>query len=84
LDTNYESLSLEELEIKANEFRTIRDNATRELRVIVAEIDKRKATESVKDIVSGLSAEQKKEMYAQLIGVGTAISGASAKSGSRK
>lgn len=69
-------MTLEQLEAMATDLRMVRDNATRELRLVVAEIDKRKASESVKEIVSGLSEEQKREMYAQLIGVNTANGGA--------
>lgn len=77
-------MTLEQLEAKATELRLIRDNATRELREIVKMIDDKKAVESVKEIVSGLSDEQKKAMYAQIVGVGSALSGATGKSGVRK
>ncbi len=74
-------MTLEQLEKRATELRNIRDNATRELREIVTEIDKHRATESVKEIVSGLSEDQKREMYAQLVGVNQAKSSGIAKKG---
>ena len=69
-------MNLEELEVIATEQRNLRDSITRKLHEIVSEIDKRKASESVKEIVSGLSEDQKREMYAQIIGVNAAKSGA--------
>lgn len=67
-------MSLEGLQGLATAKRNERDLITKELREIVAEIDKREASNTVANIVSGLSDEQKKAMYAQLVGVGEASS----------
>lgn len=76
-------MTLEELEAKATQLRQVRDKATVELRTVVKAIDDKRATESVKEIVSGLSDEQKKAMYAQLVGVNSATSKADGKEGKR-
>ena len=67
-------MSLEDLQGLATAKRNERDLITKELREIVAEIDKREAANTVANIVSGLSDEQKKAMYAQLVGVSNAQS----------
>ena len=67
-----DEMNLDELNDGANTLRLERDAITIKLREYVKAIDKLTAKNQVADIVSGLSEDQKREMYAQIVGVSTA------------
>lgn len=73
---NYDEMNLEELNIEIQTAQNAKDEAVKFLKMLMSKRDKFIAEQSVKDIVDSLSEDQKLAMYAQIVGVKAAKSGA--------
>lgn len=73
---NYDEMNLDQLNEEIQKAQLKKDNAVAFLKMLVHKRDKLLAEKQVADIVSGLSEDQKIAMYAQIVGVKVAGSGA--------
>lgn len=73
---DYDSLNLEQLNDEIQKAQSHKDEAVKFLKMLMGKRDTLLANQHVADIVQGLSEDQKLAMYAQIVGVNVAKSGA--------